>query len=217
MGQYISSESVRKVIEINEFLLGTMAGGAADCQFWENWLNMKCRIYELENGERISVSGASKILASLMYYYRGRGLSMGIMMAGTDKTGQRLFYLDNDGTRIEGDVFAVGSGGTYALGVVDAHRREDMTLEEAVELGKRAIYHATHRDAGSGGVVRVYHIHEDIGQGGWTKVYDGLDVNKLHWQFQEEKREGRMDEEKSLADVFKNLSSLQLTLLYLTL
>ena len=47
MGQYISSESVRKVIEINDFLLGTMAGGAADCQFWENYLNMECRKYEL--------------------------------------------------------------------------------------------------------------------------------------------------------------------------
>ncbi len=86
MGQYISSETVRKVIEINDFLLGTMAGGAADCQFWENYLNMECRKYELQNGERISVSGASKILANIMYYYRGRGLSMGIMMAGSDKT-----------------------------------------------------------------------------------------------------------------------------------
>jgi len=63
------------------------------------------------------------------------------------------------------------------LGVIDAHRKEDMSVEDAVELGKRAIYHATHRDAGSGGVVRVYHVHKD----GWTKVHDGLDVNKLHW------------------------------------
>jgi len=31
MGQFIASETVRKVIEINNFLLGTMAGGAADC------------------------------------------------------------------------------------------------------------------------------------------------------------------------------------------
>lgn len=26
---------MKKVIEINPYLLGTMAGGAADCQFWE--------------------------------------------------------------------------------------------------------------------------------------------------------------------------------------
>lgn len=26
---------MKKVIEINKYLLGTMAGGAADCQFWQ--------------------------------------------------------------------------------------------------------------------------------------------------------------------------------------
>ena len=49
MGAFISSNNVRKVIEINDFLLGTMAGGAADCQFWERYLAMECRIYQLRN------------------------------------------------------------------------------------------------------------------------------------------------------------------------
>lgn len=30
--------------------------------------------------------------------------------------------------------------------------RYDLTVEEAIELGKRAILHATHRDAYSGGI-----------------------------------------------------------------
>lgn len=30
-GAFISSNQVRKVIEINDYILGTMAGGAADC------------------------------------------------------------------------------------------------------------------------------------------------------------------------------------------
>lgn len=30
----IASGTVKKVIEINKYLLGTMAGGAADCQYW---------------------------------------------------------------------------------------------------------------------------------------------------------------------------------------
>jgi hypothetical protein len=29
-----ASGTVKKVIEINKYLLGTMAGGAADCQYW---------------------------------------------------------------------------------------------------------------------------------------------------------------------------------------
>ena len=40
---YIASGTVQKVIEINPFLLGTMAGGAADCSFWERNLGMQCR------------------------------------------------------------------------------------------------------------------------------------------------------------------------------
>ena len=51
-GAYIASQTVKKVIEINPFLLGTMAGGAADCAFWERNLGMQCRMYELRNKER---------------------------------------------------------------------------------------------------------------------------------------------------------------------
>ena len=50
-------------------------------------------------------------------------------------------------------------------------------------LGRRAICAATHRDAASGGVVRVYHVHNK----GWTKIIEGQDVNKLHYEFMEEK------------------------------
>lgn len=34
MGAYVSSETVRKVIEISGKKLATIAGGAADCQYW---------------------------------------------------------------------------------------------------------------------------------------------------------------------------------------
>ena len=47
----------------------------------------------------------------------------------------------------------MGSGGTYAYGVLDSEYKYDLSVEEACELGRRAIYHATHRDAFSGGTV----------------------------------------------------------------
>lgn len=42
-GNWIASQTVQKVIEINPYLLGTMAGGAADCSFWERVLAKECR------------------------------------------------------------------------------------------------------------------------------------------------------------------------------
>lgn len=130
-----------------------MAGGAADCQFWERYLGMQCRLYELRNKKRISVAAASKLLCNIVYSYKGYGLSMGTMIAGWDDTGPNLYMVDNDGTRLKGNRFSVGSGSMYAYGVLDAGYKPEMTEEEAVELGRKAIFYATHRDAYSGGVI----------------------------------------------------------------
>jgi len=183
MGAYIASGTVKKVIEINPFLLGTMAGGAADCSFWERNLGMQCRLYELRNKKRITVASASKLLANTMSSYRGYGLSMGTMITGWDETGPQLYYVDDDGTRLHGKYFSVGSGSTYAYGVLDTYYKPDLTLEEAIDLGKRAIYHACHRDAMSGSINNLYHVTKD----GWVKIH-AIDVNDMHYQFKEEKR-----------------------------
>lgn len=178
MGSYISSQTVKKVIEINPFLLGTMAGGAADCQFWQRNLGQQCRLYELNNGKRITVRAASKLLSNTMFSYRGMGLSMGTMVAGWDPTGPGLYYVDSDGQRTKGQRFSVGSGSLYAYGVLDAGYDYDMSVEDAIELGRRSIYHATFRDCASGGTVSVYHVTES----GWTKVR-GDDVTELHFKY----------------------------------
>ena len=157
---------MKKVIEINPMLLGTMAGGAADCQYWLGWLGMQCRLWELRQKRRISVAAASKILANLVYNYKGMGLSMGTMCAGvTPLEGPALYYIDSDGTRLPGNLFCVGSGQTFAYGVLDAEYDYNLSDEKALELGTRAILAATHRDAFSGGFINLYHVKEN----GWVK------------------------------------------------
>ena len=73
------------------------------------------------------------------------------MITGWDETGPNLYYVDDQGTRLKGKYFAVGSGSLLAYGVLDNYWRNDLTLDEAIDVGRRAIYHATHRDAASGG------------------------------------------------------------------
>eukprot|EP00298_Acanthocystis_sp_HF-20_P008425 c17672_g1_i1.p1 GENE.c17672_g1_i1~~c17672_g1_i1.p1 ORF type:complete len:114 (+),score=38.99 c17672_g1_i1:2-343(+) len=107
------------------------------------------------------------------------------MIAGWDKTGPHLHYVDSDGTRLKGNLFSVGSGSTYAYGVLDSGYRSDLPAEEAIDLAKRSIYHATHRDAYSGGTVSVYHITE----GGWKKI-GGYDVYDLHYYYVETEKNG---------------------------
>ncbi|WPH04875.1 Hypothetical protein R9X50_00777200 [Acrodontium crateriforme] len=177
-GNWIASQTVKKVIEINPMLLGTMAGGAADCQYWLAYLGMQCRLHELRQKRRISVAAASKILANLVYSYKGMGLSMGTMCAGVTPTeGPALYYIDSDGTRLAGNLFCVGSGQTFAYGVLDAEYKYELEDEEALELGRRSILAATHRDAYSGGYINLYHVKES----GWVK-HGFTDTNPVFWE-----------------------------------
>ena len=54
-----------------------------------------------------------------MSFFKGYGLSMGTMIAGWDKKGPGLYYVDSDGSRTDGKVFSVGSGSIFAYGVLD--------------------------------------------------------------------------------------------------
>jgi len=189
-GNYIASQSVQKVIKINPYLVGTMAGGAADCSYWERELGRRTRLYQLRNKERMTVAAASKVLSNILYYYRNYGLSVGSMICGWDKRGPSIYYVDSDGTRLKGDRFAVGSGGTYAYGIMDSGYDFNLSVEDACELGRRAIFHATHRDAYSGGTINVFHISEE----GWKKI-SSQDNNDLFYQ-----KYGRLPREEAMAD-----------------
>ena len=90
------------------------------------------------------------------------------MVMGQDENGMlSIYYVDNTGVRIKGEMFSCGSGSTFAFGILDQERRFDMTEEEAIALGVKAIRHATFRDAYSGGYIGVYLITKD----GWRKVF----------------------------------------------
>ena len=119
----------------------------------------------------MSVARASRLLSNALYDNRGLELSVGTMIMGFDSEDgpPKIFYVDNTGVRIEGDLFAVGSGGTFALGILDnaRQRMSEMTEDEAIQLGIKAIRHATFRDAYSGGFINVYLISRE----GWKKVF----------------------------------------------
>jgi 20S proteasome subunit beta 5 len=177
-GIYVSTSTVMKVLPITSHIVATMAGGAADCQFWMRVLAKQCRLYELQNKEKISVAAASKLLANLVYGYKGMGLSMGTMVAGFDKRGPSLYYVDNDGVRCKGEKFSVGSGSLNAMGVMDTFHKKQMSDAEAIDLGRRAIMHATFRDSGSGGGCNLFHITKEAG---WDQK-ERLDVSDMYYK-----------------------------------
>ncbi|KAI4291430.1 20S proteasome subunit beta 5 [Pancytospora philotis] len=156
-GSYIASQTVNKVIEINRYLLGTMAGGAADCFYWEKLLGLHAKKYALENDDaRIPTAVAARFLSNCVYQYKGRGLSMSTMVCGYDASGPHIFNVTDEGNLVSCKLLSVGSGSTIAYGILSARYNYEMSRDEALELARDAIFHAGHRDAASGGQVNLY-------------------------------------------------------------
>uniref|UniRef100_A0A915EAN7 proteasome endopeptidase complex n=1 Tax=Ditylenchus dipsaci TaxID=166011 RepID=A0A915EAN7_9BILA len=180
-GEYISSQTVMKILHVADHMVATMAGGAADCQFWTRIVAKYCNLFELREKSQISVRAASKYMANVLYQYRGQGLSVYSMVAGVDKRGPALFQVDSEGTRLPLRICSVGSGSLNAYGILDTYYSPKMTDEEAVNLGRRAIMHATYRDAGSGGYCNVTHITPK----GKT-IHKPIDVSQMYYDFAKE-------------------------------
>uniref|UniRef100_A0A6P4G1F4 Proteasome subunit beta n=1 Tax=Drosophila rhopaloa TaxID=1041015 RepID=A0A6P4G1F4_DRORH len=177
-GKFIGSQSMQKVVQVNKYMLSTMAGGAADCIYWDRVLTRESRLHELRYKELLSVRSAARFICNVAADYKGMGLCMGMMLAGWSTEGPSLVYVDSDGLRIYGKVFAVGSGASNALGILDTDYRFNLSNEEAFDLAFRAVYHATMRDIFSGGLVRLYHMDRST----WRNVAN-KDCQELHEKY----------------------------------
>ena len=98
--------------------------------------------------------------------------------------GPRLFYVCSDGTRLQGELFSVGSGSPYAYSILDRDICWEMSVDEAVALAREAVYRATHRDAYSGNNVDLYHITA----GGW-KRREREELKEEYYREKERERE----------------------------
>ncbi|KRX73777.1 Proteasome subunit beta type-5 [Trichinella sp. T6] len=199
-----TSSTVMKVIPLSGRILSTLAGGAADCQFWLRVISKICKLYELRYKCEISVAAATKTLQNIILEYLGYGLSMGMIVGGFNHDvrsyhhhllfsifdvkyvkyyfqGPALYFLDSEGTRKKSHLFSCGSGSLNAYGILDTFYKPSMTDDEAKDLARRAIMHATYRDIGSGGQCSVFHL-----QPGGYKLESQTDVSDMYHSFMEE-------------------------------
>ncbi|KAG9327932.1 hypothetical protein JZ751_017229, partial [Albula glossodonta] len=104
--------------------------------------------------------------------------------------GPGLYYVCSDGTRLQGELFSVGSGSPYAYSVLDGGVQWGLGVAEACALARRAVYHATHRDAYSGNCVDLYHITAR----GWSRR-KREDLREEYYRERERERE-RVEERR---------------------
>ena len=77
-----------------------------------------------------------------------------------------MYYVDNSGICLSGNLFAVGSGSIHAYSVLDTKTKEfkeelsSMSKSKAIETALWAVKHATYRDGYSGGYINVIEVNQ---------------------------------------------------------
>jgi len=161
-GYTIYSKEGEKIIQITDDIVIAAAGLYADLQFLAKILSANLKLKELRSGKKSSAKEAASFLSTLMYSRRLLPYFVEVIVTGKDHNGEyNIYILDPAGSIIKEDKFmATGSGMMFALGVLESSYKEDISLEEAKELAKKAVYAALQRDMGSGDGIEIVTISE---------------------------------------------------------
>lgn len=157
-GTLIASRRVKKIVKITDNAAMTVSGLVADAQALADILREEARFYYLTNGVRLSIRGLATLLSNILFSSKWFPYLVQLIVGGYDEK-PRLYTLDPYGSITEDKFTATGSGSPVAYGVLEDHYREDMTLDEAIEVARKSVWSAIRRDSATGDGIDVVIIN----------------------------------------------------------
>jgi proteasome beta subunit len=167
-GTIVMSKNEQKVVKINDYLVISGTGGAADIEMSKKLIAAELRLKELKTKTRPSIKEAANLIGTILYR-NIRNPSMipyivGILVAGVDEDGTSSLYTIEPA----GGVYKVSeydanfsSGMPYILGLLERQWKPDLSVKEGVELALEALKASTQRDVGSGNGIDIMTITKD--------------------------------------------------------
>ena len=136
--------SIEKIFQIDDYIGCTTSGLVADARALVNRARIDAQINKITYGEKIPVKTLVKRICDFKQAYTQYGgvrpFGVILLIAGVDETGPQLFATDPSGTFIGYKAGSEGAGRSEAMAYFEKNYREDMTLEEAIEMGIKAIH-----------------------------------------------------------------------------
>jgi len=164
-GYVVASRQAEKIIPITDNIAIAAAGAVADMQHIVRILKANIKLKELRSGKKATAKEVAHLLSVVLYskrFYFFPYLAF-FIVGGWDGNGYAIYHLDAFGSVIKEDrYFAEGSGMMFALGVLEAEYKEDITLDEAEKLAEKAVRAAIKRDIGSGDGIEIVKIKDRI-------------------------------------------------------
>lgn len=147
MGNLVAHKVAEKIFKIDDHIVTTIAGSVGDAQNLMKVIEAEVSLYQMRNNDAISVKAAASLTANLL---RSGPMHVQTLLGGMDEDKPSIYSLDPAGGMIKDNYISTGSGSIVAYGVLEDRFRDDLSVDEGLEVAIRAIKAAAERDAYSG-------------------------------------------------------------------
>jgi len=162
MAYFVASKTSEKLHEIQDHIWMTIAGTVADAQYLIDVLRAQTTLYQLNKERKIKVKSAGKILSNILYQNKMNPYQVGLMLGGvTEEEGPTLLDIGAYGSILPEKFCAIGSGQNFSYGVLEAKFKDDLTVEEGVEIVKTAVKSSIIRDMASGNGINIAVVRKE--------------------------------------------------------
>ena len=149
-GNFIANKMTQKLFKIDNNMGVTVAGLVGDAQVLARYLRAEVALYRLRRSAQLSAEGGATLLANILSGNRMFPYYAWMILGGVDLKGGHVFSVDPAGGSIEDKYVSVGSGSTFAYGILEEGYSRDMSVADGVDLALRGLTVAMKRDSASG-------------------------------------------------------------------
>ena len=162
MGYLVASKNAQKIYDIDDRIVLTTAGGVGDIQTVVRLMKAEIALYKsTRRSSKFSVKAAVALLSNILQSTRYYPLMAMLLVGGHDSDGFHLYSVDPLGGAEPDNFSSTGSGSPFAYGLLENEYRDNLSRDEAVRIGIKAVHAARERDIGSGGKIAVAVITKD--------------------------------------------------------
>ncbi|MCK4332088.1 MAG: archaeal proteasome endopeptidase complex subunit alpha [Thermoplasmatales archaeon] len=143
----IEPSSIEKIFVIDDHIGCATSGLVADARSLIDRARLDAQINEITYDEKIQIKTLVKRICDFKQTYTQYGgvrpFGTALLIAGVDETGPRLFSTDPSGALMEYKANSEGSGRSGAMAYFEENYKENISSEEAVDMGIKALHKGT--------------------------------------------------------------------------
>jgi len=143
----VESKSIEKIFQIDDHIGAATSGLVADARALIERARIESQINKITYNEPIRVESLAKKICDMKQLYTQNGgvrpFGSALIIGGVTENSCKLFETDPSGALIEYKATAIGSGRQAAMEVFEDFYRENLSLDEAIDLALDAVFEAT--------------------------------------------------------------------------